>query len=59
MCKRQASADIEITPQMIEVASAWLVENRDMIESGGNGDLPDLVGKILSLIIVPQVDGFV
>lgn len=59
MCKRQASAEIEITPEMIEAADAWLVENIDMIECGGSGDLRDLVSRILRSIKVERVEGVV
>lgn len=35
--------------RLIEEASNWLDENREKIEAGGDGDLADLVARLLGL----------
>ena len=47
--RRQAGAsdEIEVTPEMIKAADRWLENNREIIESGGSGDLSTLVVMIL------------
>ena len=48
--KRQAGVEVEAElppPEMIEIAGAWLEDNRGIIEEGGTGDLQDLIAKVL------------
>lgn len=42
MVRKPRQAAIEITPEMIAAADQWLLDNRDMIDEGGSGNLEDL-----------------
>ena len=46
--RRQAVAEIEITPEMIAVADKWLQDNRDALDAGDPSDLSDLVRHIIA-----------
>ena len=49
----QAGVEVEAElppPEMIEIAGAWLEDNRGIIEEGGTGDLQDLVVKVLRVL---------
>jgi hypothetical protein len=43
----------EIEGLAAEAARDWLEENRDAIEAGGDGDIPDLIRR-LATIVCPE-----
>jgi hypothetical protein len=48
MTESQRQADTtKVTPAMIDAARDWIVDNRDALDEGGPGNLPDLVARIL------------